>query len=464
MEAYLSAAHRVARAEPLCAGQSALILAMLMNLLLPVVASANCDVTNTGFPEDAVVALDPGGVREALARHGIQVGGAYIGEVLGNPSGGITQGTEYDGLLQLNLNADMHKLGLWKGLCFHTDVFQIHGHSISAEEVGSIVSISNIENLPSTRLFELWLEQSMFEGKLSIRFGQLAADAEFLIAESASAFIASTFGWTTISSDNLLVGGPIYPMATPGVRIAISPKDETKLMVAVYNGDPVGPCSEDFDPGQCNQHGLEFRLEDPPLLLTEADYSYNQEGNMPGTIKLGGWRHFGKFDDQRLDVNRGLQGITGLDPLSHEGNYAFYGVIDQTIYRLPGEGDARGISIFARVVGSPSDRNQIDVYVDTGIVFTGMTQRRPNDVFGVGFAYTGISDHASAFDRDSGLAVIRNYEALLEISYTAEIRPGWTLQPDFKYVWKPGGSVPNDAGTGAVGNATVLGARTTINF
>jgi porin len=134
------------------------------------------------------------------------------------------------------------------------------------------------------------------------------------------------------------------------------------------------------------------------------------------------------------------------------------------IYRLPGDGDAKGVSVFARVVGSPSDRNQINVYADGGIVFTGMIPRRPNDVFGIGLAYTGISDDASAFDRDSGLSVIRNHETLLEISYTAEIKPGWTLQPDLQYIWQPGGNVPDDAGTGAVKNAAVLGARTTINF
>jgi len=117
-----------------------------------------------------------------------------------------------------------------------------------------------------------------------------------------------------------------------------------------------------------------------------------------------------------------------------------------------------------RVIGSPSDRNRIDAYFDTGVVFNGMMQRRPNDVFGIGFAYTGISDNASAFNRDAGLSVIRNHEPLLEISYTAEIVPGWTLQPDFQHIWNPGGNVPDETGTRAIKDATVLGARTTISF
>jgi carbohydrate-selective porin OprB len=111
----------------------------------------------------------------------------------------------------------------------------------------------------------MWFEQSLFNEKLSIRFGKLAADTEFMFADSAGAFIASTFGWTTLSSDNLPFGGPIYPFASPGVRVSVKPNDRLTLMTAVYDDDPIGPCAEDLDPGQCNKHGLEFRLEDTRL-------------------------------------------------------------------------------------------------------------------------------------------------------------------------------------------------------
>jgi porin len=453
------------------------LLAIAAPLLPPTAASANCGIAEVaptahgagGIPEDsALTSLWPsmatiGGIRPPLARSGISISPIYIGEVLGNPSGGIKQSTHYDGLLDVHLDADMERMIGWKGLCFHTNMFQIHGTSITGENLLSIVSASNIEAFPSTRLDELWFAQSLFGEKLSVRFGLLAADSEFMFADSAGAFIASTFGWTTLSSDNLPFGGPIYPFASPGVRVSVKPNDRLTLMTAVYDDDPIGPCAEDLDPGQCNKDGLDFRLDDPPLLLAEVDYSYNPNGARPGIIKFGGWYDFGKFGDQRFDVNGGLQGVTGLAPLEHDGTYGLYGIIDQTVYRLPGE-DGKGISVFARVIGSPSDRNQIDAYFDTGVVFTGMLRRRPNDVFGIGVAYTGISNDASDFDSDSGLSVARSHEVLLEISYKAEILPGWTLQPDFQYIWNPGGNVPDDTGRQAIKDATVLGARTTISF
>jgi porin len=451
-------------------------------LSVPSIASAACTFIEPqsahgeprghgdGVPEDsALSSLWPrmqtlGGLRPALAPNGIAITGTYIGEVLGNPSGGIEQSTHYDGLLDVHLDADMEQMIGWKGLCFHTNMFQIHGTSISGENLLSLVAASNIEAFPSTRLDELWFEQSLFAEELSVRIGQMAADTEFMFADSAGAFIASTFGWTTLSSDNLPFGGPIYPFASPGVLVTVTPNDSLKLMTAVYDDDPIGPCAEGLDPGQCNKHGLDFRVDDPPLLLGETDYSYNQDGIRPGIIKIGGWYDFGTFGDQRFDVNGGLQAITGLAPLQHDETYGIYGVIDQVLFLLPGGNGERTVSAFARVIGSPSDRNQIDTYFDTGVVVVGPFVSRSHDVFGVGVAYTGISDDASAFDRDLGLSVVRSHEVLLEISYTAEIVPGWALQPDFQYIWNPGGTVPDDAGARAVKDAMVVGARTTISF
>jgi porin len=186
---------------------------------------------------------------------------------------------------------------------------------------------------------------------------------------------------------------------------------------------------------------------------------------LPGTIKVGGWRHFGDFDDLKRNDNGGLLGASGGTPLHHDGNHGLYAVIDQMIYRIPGGDATGGISIFARIAGSPSDRNQIDFYADAGLVFTGMIPARPSDVLGVAFAYSKISNDASGFDRDAGMTIVRDYESVLEISYTAEIVPGWYLQPDFQYFWNPGGHVPDpDDSTKAVPNAAVLGLRTTINY
>jgi porin len=435
---------------------------------LPSAARADCGLSEasimhgaTGIPEGAIASIDPGGVRRALAQHGIEVGGFYVGEVFAN-RGGIKQGADYDGVLDLYLNADMHRLGLWKGLCFHTDGFQIHGQSITADNIGSLMPVSSFEATPATRLFELWFEQHLLGDKLAVRFGQLAADAEFVISEGGGFFLNGTWGWPSIAAADLPSGGPAYPLATPGVRVALTPNDKFTLLVGLFNGDPAGPDCEG-DPQVCNNNGLDFRLDDPPLLMVEGAYKHHQKG-LAGTIKLGGWNHFGSFEDQRFDAGGNRIAVTGLPGRPIDNDYGIYGIIDQLIWRVPGSEDPKGVAIFGRIVGAPSEQNLVDFYADGGITFSGMIPKRRNDALAIGVAYTGISDRVHAFDLDSGVAVARSYEALLEICYTAQLASGWTLQPDFQYIWQPGGNVPKASGNGAVENAAVFGARSTMNF
>lgn len=457
----LTAAHF--KSVALCAG------ALIVAVTATTGAIANDEPVPEGLADPSIASVlpaqlaDPGDIRRRLANRGVMFGANYTADILGNVSGGIQKSTHYAGLLEVYTEVDFEKLTGWKGLTFYASGYQIHGTSISGENIGGLAAVSNIEAYPSTRLFEAWFEQTLADGKITLRLGQIATDAEFFVADGGGNFINSTFGWTTISSDNVPIGGSIYPIATPGVRLTVQASEQVKFMAGLWNGNPVGPCSDDLDPGQCNTDGLDFRLKDSPLFFVEGAYSYGQSGaNLPGTLKIGGWQHFGDFDHLRVDERGGLQGITGLDPLKHNGNYGVYAVLDQTIYALPGEG--RGISIFARVAFSPSDRNQIDAYFDGGIVVTGPFATRPSDVFGVALAYSRISDDASGFDRDSGLSVVRDHEAVLEVSYTAEVVPGLTIMPDFQYFWNPGGGIPDDPSATAIKDAAVVGLRTIVNY
>jgi porin len=422
---------------------------------IPAAASADCDVTASGIPDDAAFRLDPGGLRQGLARQGIGIGGMYLGETFAN-SGGIHQGAEYDGVLWMYLDGDMKKLGLWKGLCFHADAYQIHGQSITADNIGSLMPVSNYEALAATRLSELWFEQHMFNDHLAVRIGQLTADTEFALSIGGAWFLNGTWGWSSLLASDMPSGGPAYPLATPGVRVAITPNDKASLMIGVYNGDPAPHCASD-DPQVCNNDGLDFSLDAPPLLMVEGAYKYNQD-KLAGTIKVGGWNNFGTFADQRFDSGGALIAVTGNPGRPLDNDWGLYGIIDQLIWRLPGSQDPKGVGVFARFMGAPDDRNLVDFYFDGGLTFTGMIARWPNDGLAIGFAYTGISNSVHGYDVDLGEPVARNYEALIEICYTYEIKSGWTVQPDFQYIFQPGGNVAG------VDDAAVVGARSSINF
>lgn len=426
---------------------------------------------------------DPGGTRSFLRKAGVRYSLTYIGEVLGNAGGGLRRDTVYHGRLDLQVDADLGTLAGLDGLAFHANAYQTHGRALSACCLGNILAASGIEAVPNTRLFELWLEQTALDRKLALRAGQLAADSEFLVSTYGALFVNGTFGWPGITAANLPSGGPAYPLATPGARLMAKPAAGLTLMAAVFNGDPAGPNGAK-DPQRRDRSGLEFRTTDPALVIAEAAYAYGAEKGsaaLPGTVKLGGWHHFGRFDDQRFD----RAGLSLADPAASglarrlDGNSGVYAVLDQLVYRVPGTEEA-GIGLFARVSGSPSDRNLVDLYADGGATFKGLVPGRPDDTFGIAAGYARIAGGARGFDRDvnasgidpatglppAGRFPVRSSEAVLELTYQAQVVPGWTIQPDVQYVFRPGGNVRDegDPRGGRVRDAALFGLRTTIRY
>ncbi|MDB5649485.1 MAG: Porin [Hyphomicrobiales bacterium] len=290
----------------------------------------------------------------------------------------------------------------------------------------------------------------------------------------AGLFINGTFGWPTLNASGLPSGGPAYPLATPGVRLGLYPTDNVTVLLGLFNGDPAGPGLG--DPQNRNRAGLNFRVTDPAFLIGEAQYKYGDPKSptgLSGVVKVGAWSHLGRFGDGRV----GTEGLSLADPLSngtpasHHGDHGIYGVIDQQVYRLADD-PTKGVGIFARASGAPGDHNLVDFYADAGINFTGLVPGRPDDAFGAAVAYTRIGKSFRNYDLDlaafSGVAFPRrSSEAMLEVTYSAQIVPGWTVQPNFQYIVRPSGGVvdPQDpSGTRILKNAAVFGLRTTLKY
>lgn len=401
---------------------------------------------------------DPAGYRKWLAERGIIYGIEYTNDVLSNVRGGTKTGTIDQGKVQGELAIDFGRLAGWNGLTLFSNFYVIHNTGrIRRDLVGGINTIAAIEAVPTVRLSEIWLEQRFAGDKASFKVGQIAVDTEFFYSDASQLFLQSD--WTTIAAVNLPSGGAAYPLATPGVRLRVDPVRDVTLLFEVLNGDPAGPGAGDEQAR--NRYGLNFRVQDPPFLIGEVQLRRNAAKTDQGlatTVKLGGWGHVGQFNDQRVANDRTLLAdptSSGI-PIRHRGNNGLYAVIDQQLYR-PTDGDAQsGITAFTRMSISPSDRNLIDHYIDGGIVFAGMVPNRPDDKFGASVIYARFADGIRAFDRDTVLftgtpGVIRDYEANLELTYQAQIIPGWLVQPNLQYIWHPSGDASR--------NAMVVGAR-----
>ncbi|MBV8850264.1 MAG: carbohydrate porin, partial [Methylobacteriaceae bacterium] len=340
--------------------------------------SANAPPDGTPDPSIATSLPEPlksfGGLRPALAAHGVTFQLNYIGDTLGNFNGGFRQGATYNGRFELVIDTDLEKAIGWKGATIHANMFQIHGVGLARHNIGNIFTPSNIEALPATRLYEAWFEQKLLDEKVAVRIGQQGADQESFTTTSGGLYINNTFGWPGVFSTDLPSGGPNYPLATPAARIKVDASPNLAVLAAIFNGDPAGPGPG--EPQQRDPAGLNFRLRDPPLAIAEAQFKYGRDANgegLGGTIKIGSWHHFGRFADQRFgsDLLSLADPNSNGQPLFHRGNSAVYATVEQQIYRPPGADAATGITVFARAAASPFDRNFAGWYVDGGVNFTG---------------------------------------------------------------------------------------------
>jgi len=390
---------------------------------------------------------------------------AYNSDANADLSGGERTGSAYLQRLGLIGDADLDRLIGWHGATVHISVHSIAGRGLSATRTGNILTVSGLEAEPALRLFNLWIEQKL-GARATLRAGQFTAGQEFAISPTANLFVNATFGWPGSFAADLPSGGPAYPLAAPGIRLAVQADDRTMIRAAIFPGDPAGKGTG--DPQRRDLHGINsLRLKGKPFAIAEIQRSSG--GDDPSwTATLGGWVHFDSFDDLRLDdTGRSLaSAMSSGRPLRHARNGALYAITDWRLWRS----GTRSVHGFLRGSASPADRNAIDLYVDAGLSMTSPLRGRPKDVVGVGFAIAHLSaglralgDQRAAFV--PGRTSTPGFEGVVEGSYQMQLRPGVSVQPNVQMILHPAGALLTGAGTPPLPRrAIVLGLRTSLRL
>ena len=418
---------------------------------------------------------DMAGLRPLLSDHGIALGLQETSEFYGNFSGGVNKGVAYDGATLFGLGVDTEKAFGLKGGQFNVSALQIHGHGITAANLATAQTISGVEASATTRLWELWYQQSFFDDKFDLKVGQQSLDQEFIVTQYGGTFINATFGWPVLPSADLPAGGPAYPLSSLGVRLRAKPSDAVTVLGGVFDGNPAPGIG---DPQKLNASGTNFNLNNGALLIGEVQYAFNQPApvgqpqpaGMPGTYKLGFWYNTNRFADQHYaqDGTSLANAPAGAEPATHRGDFSLYAVADQMIWR-PSADSPQSVGVFARVMGAPSNRNVIDLALQGGVVLKAPFKGRDNDSVGLAVGYANFSSAASALDRDTAATTpgypVRSAETVIEATYQYQVAPWWQVQADFQYIVRPGGGIPNPNNNGQrIGNEAVAGLRTVVAF
>ena len=424
------------------------------------------------------------GLRTFLGNYGITLNLTDTDEVLGNLAGGIRRGATYEGLTTLTVQLDTLKAFGWAGGTFNISGLQIRGRNLSQYYLDNLQTASGIEADDTTRLWEIWYDQAFLDNKADVKIGQQSLDQEFIISQGSSLFINTMMGWPLVPSVDMYAGGPAYPLSSLGVRLRVQPGGGFTVLGGVFQDNPPGgQFNNDSQLLGTTEWGGNFNLRTGALFIAELQYALNQpstgqmarpgqQSGLPGTYKLGFWYDTAPFPSPRFD-NTGLSlanpNSDGV-PVTLLHNWSIYGVMDQVVWQ-PDPLAARAVGVFARLMGAPGDRNLIDFSANGGVTLKAPLPGRDSDTFGVGFGFAKLSGAAVGLSQDTGFYTqnpsypVRSSETFIEITYQAQVAPWLQVQPDFQYVFNPGGGIPNPNNpTQRLGNELILGVRTNVTF
>jgi porin len=395
------------------------------------------------------------GARSQLADEGIKPLVLFITDPFVNASGGRRQGfSEYD-LLALDLILETDKLLGWRGGEFRIGFANNSGTSLSQKYVGNNfpVQLADVAD-PNPRLTYLSYTQSLYDDKLSVRFGRLTINSvygeEFAGSQYFKAFTSVAFDLVPLGIFLNAPGGFGYPLATWGARVKFEPVESFYAMVGCYNGDP--------EVKEGDRHGVDFTLRGPPFIIGEVGYrrNYGKDApGLPGNVKLGAYFNGGSaavFDS----------GPAGRPGETVRARYGFYVLGDQALARWGDPAEKRHLGAFAAFVCAPDQRvNQVPYFFDAGLVAYGFLSSRRRDFAAFGVAYGSYSGDLRRAEEVPALtdpaAAVQSWEMTLEFSYGCTIKPGLLVQPCLQYLVNPGGNK-------TVPNALAVGMNVVVNF
>jgi porin len=397
------------------------------------------------------------GARTWLAERGVTVRGGYAMEVMANPVGGRQQGETYVHNVSLEANFDLDRLLGVPATTFRLGGSQRTGNSLSQEDIGNAISVQQLYGGGQRiRLVQAQFITSLFEDRLNLAYGRLAATEDFLTSPLYCQFITNGIcGQPPSPFFNLPDGITAYPAAVWGVRAKAKPAPETYVQAGVYDGD----VAQRNDAGEDNnKHGTNLTFGDNgALILSEVGYTPEQGlFALPGHYKLGGYYHTGDFRNVAEDVDGGNRFVSGRPGDGFSGNSGVYLLLDQTVYREAGT-RSQGLTLFSVFVYSPDDEhNVIPYYASAGMIYEGLIASRPSDKTAFGVHNAWFSDALSDARAEAGLER-QDTETTLELNHQVQITPAVYVRPAVQYVITPNGQDDID-------NAFVVGFEASILF
>jgi len=356
-----------------------------------------------------------GSAQDAADTPSLVVGATYTGDLRRNTTGGLETGTAYSQMLKLGADWSNDTLFDEASISASASVMYMSGDGISADYVGDLQGLNNIESDTGWRLYEVWTEFA-FGGNshTTVRAGVLDLNAEFDAPETLGLFVAPPHGIGTDFSQSGSAGPSIWPVTGLGVRAAGGWENGLVWRLGVYDGAPGGPDGDDFS-------HIHVSSDEGSLTVGELAYSSERVNKM----SLGAWSYSAEFE--RVDA------AMVPDAAPESGNRGFYALIDVPLGNL---GDTQFDGAL-RMGTANADFNTVDRYVGAAFTAAGLWPARPDDTFGIAVAYARLGNPYRAAQAFAG-ADTTSAEVSYELVYSTTLTDWLAIKPGVQFVQNPG--------------------------
>ena len=391
-------------------------------------------------------------IRSDLEGNGVDINGQYTFAYLANVYGGVAPGGSFDDQLQLGIDMNFGKLfksSMLKNTQFSFDFIHAFGADESANYVGNIFTVSQAFVDQGFYLDEMYLLQGLYNREYWFKIGRLNAGNDFLVSDLYCVFVNSGFCGNPSA---VIHNGPwsTPPNAQWGILLGSSPIDEFIAKLGVYNTN-----LNSFKPNSIGSQ-FSFSHSQGANIMTSISYLRNQDDHAPvlsGIYTIGGIYFTGRQNNDDFTV----------DPNGAPGNSlgGVYFEIEQTLFSESGSAGEQGLSGFlTSQVYNDWDVTVMPLFLNIGLVYTGVFDVRPKDQLALGGIYGRFGQDAIEFQGANF-----GYEVVIELTYRFNFTNWFFLQPDLQYIIHPFGGSAQLAGTNtAPENTFVIGFQGGFNL
>ena len=364
-----------------------------------------------------------------IKENGIDLKFSFKNDLLFDISGGIRSGSAYSGLFTPQLDIDLNKMISWYGADMHISINGTLGSDFN-KLAGTEQGVDNITAFNTWKVYELWIQQQLFNNHLSFKLGLYDLNSEFDVRLSSLIFLNPS---QAIGPEFSLSGknGPsIYPTTSLAFRIKYINSSGFYIQSAILDGVP-------GDPDDPYGTHIIINSKDGFLLSGEAGFVEEEDNLNKNHEKffLGGWYYTSKFENLLNTFKLGY-------PVYRQGNYGIYFSGEKFLWSESVNPD-KGLSAFFRIGISNKYVNTVDGYLGFGLNYIGLIPGRDKDEVGIAF---GTAHNSSQYIAKEHLENVNldKYETTIELTYLFHLTNYIKLQPDFQYVFNPANSSVND--------------------